>query len=102
MEVVNTEKKQLPNASTTLVLGILSLVLGCGTIGFILGIVGLVISKESKELYEQDPDAYIGYGTLNAGRVLCIIGIVFGGIGLMVALFWIIGITTLVGIFAGV
>ncbi len=104
MEVVNppqTNKALLPNASATLVLGILSLVLGCGILGLILGIIGLSISKEAKQLYDKDPDAYIGYGNLNAGRVLCIIGIVIGSISLMVLLFWILGIAALVGTFAG-
>ena len=104
MEVVDppqTKQTPLPNASGTLVLGILSLVLGCGILGLILGIIGLVISKEAKQMYDNDPDAYTGYGTLNAGRVLCIIGIVIGGISLLVLLLWILGIATLVGTFAG-
>jgi len=104
MEVVNpsqTNKIQLPNSSATLVLGILSVFLGCGTLGLILGIIGLVISKEAKQLYDKNPDGYIGYGNLNAGRVLCIIGVVLGGISLLVLLLWILGITALIGTFAG-
>ena len=50
------EKLPLPNASGVLVLGILSIVLGCGIIGLVLGIIGLVISKEGKQLYAADPD----------------------------------------------
>ena len=99
MEVVNppqTKKTALPNASSTLVLGILSLVLGCG-LGLILGIIGLVISREGKQLYEENPDAYTGYGNLNAGRVLCIIGIVLSGIAFVVFLFWAMGIATFIG-----
>ncbi|MGD2033865.1 MAG: CCC motif membrane protein [Bacteroidales bacterium] len=103
MEVVNppeTKKTSLPNASSTLVLGILSLVLGCG-FGLILGIIGLVISKEGKQLYEENPDAFTGYSNLNAGRILCIIGIVLSGIAFLVFLLWMMGIATLVGAFAG-
>jgi hypothetical protein len=104
MEVVNPQPQQkvmLPNSSTTLVLGILSLVLGCGTLGLILGIIGLVISKEGKLLYEKNPDAYTGYGNLNAGRVLCIIGIIIGGMSIVVLLFWILGLTAILGTIAG-
>ena len=100
MEVVNppqTEKVPLPNATATLVLGILSIVIGCGSIGLILGIIGLVISKEAKQLYDQNPDGYTGYSNLNAGRVLCIIGIILGSIVFCIGLFWILGITTLIG-----
>ncbi len=104
MEVVNppqTTKTPLPNASATLVLGILSIVVGCGGLGLVLGIIGLVISKEAKQMYDQNPDAYTGYGNLNAGRVLSIIGVVIGGISLLVFIFWILGIAALVGTFAG-
>ncbi len=100
MEVVNppqTEKVPLPNATATLVLGILSIVIGCGSIGLILGIIGLVISKEGKQLYDQNPDGYTGYSNLNAGRVLCIIGVILGSIALCIALFFLLGLTTLIG-----
>jgi hypothetical protein len=100
MEVVNprqSEKVPLPNATATLVLGILSIVIGCGSLGLILGIIGLVLSKEGKGLYDQNPDGYTGYSNLNAGRVLCIIGIILGGIAFCIGMFWILGITTLIG-----
>jgi len=84
MEVVN-QKQPLPNSSAILVLGILSIVLGCG-FGFILGIIGLVISKEGRTLYFQNPDKYSGYNNLNAGRILCIIGIVMGSIAIVTLL----------------
>jgi hypothetical protein len=104
MEVVNTQPSQktiLPNSSATLVLGILSLVLGCGTLGLILGIIGLVISKEAKQMYDKNPNDYTGYGNLNAGRVLCIIGIVIGGTSLLIVMLWILGITAFLGTLAG-
>lgn len=85
---METLKKQLPNASAVLVLGILSLVLNCLLIGFILGIIGLILSREGKALYAQNPDLYDGYGSLNAGRILCIISVCLGGAGLLMTLFW--------------
>lgn len=100
MEVVNpphSERIPLPNATATLVLGILSIVIGCGSVGLILGIIGLVISKEGKDLYEKNPDGYTGYSNLNAGRVLCIIGIILGSLAFCIGLLWILGITTLIG-----
>ncbi len=103
MEVVNppqTKKTVLPNASSTLVLGILSLFFWCG-FGLIFGIIGLLISREGKDLYEANPDACIGYGNLNAGRVLCIIGVVLNGIAFAVMLLWLLGIATLVGALTG-
>ncbi len=79
-------RQQLPNASAALVLGILSVVTGCGFIGLILGIIGLVISTKDKKMYDQKPEIYTGFGSLNAGRILSIIGIVLGGLVLL----WII------------
>jgi hypothetical protein len=104
MEVINpqpVQKKVLPNSGAILVLGILSLIPFCVLVGLVLGIIGLVMSKEVKQMYEKNPDAYLGYGNLNAGRILCIIGIVLGGIQLFVALLWIIGISTVIGAIGG-
>jgi hypothetical protein len=95
MEIIN-QKQPLPNSAATLVLGILSIVLG-----LVLGIIGLVISKDSKTLYFQYPDKYTGYNNLNAGRVMCIIGIVLGGvtIAIVLSVFSIVGaiISSLIG-----
>lgn len=74
-------QKKLPNATGVLVLGILSLVFTCcNPVGLILGIIGLVISREGKRAYEANPSDYKDYGNLNAGRIMSIIGIVIGGI----------------------
>lgn len=104
MEVINPQpiqKTVLPNSGATLVLGILSLFPFCVVINLALGIIGLVMSKEAKLMYEKNPDAYLGYGSMNAGRVLCIIGIVLGGIELCIAFLWIAGISTLLGALVG-
>ena len=82
--VVN--KQQLPNASTVLVMGILSLVLSCG-IGLILAIIGLNLSKEGVRLWQEDQMGWDGYGSLNAGRVMCIIGLCLNG---LVALYFLV------------
>ena len=78
-------KQQLPNATITLVLGILSIVL-CwtwGIVGLALSIIALIISKKSVALYNQNPDQYEGYGNLKAGRIMSIIGLVLSGLFLL-------------------
>jgi len=80
-------KQTLPNSTATLVLGICSLVFGCLFVGFILGIIGLAISGKSKRMYLQSPNDYSGYGALNAGRVMSIIGVILGSIAI---LYWLI------------
>jgi hypothetical protein len=72
-------KVELPNATATLVLGILSIVF-CfcyGIIGLILGIVALAISSGSMELYHENPHHFTvaSYNNLKAGRICSIIGV---------------------------
>jgi M penetrans paralogue family 26 len=74
------EKQTLPNATAVLVLGICSLVFGCFFVGLILGIIGIALSGKGRKLYRQDPNVYEGYGSLNAGFIMSIIGTVLGGL----------------------
>lgn len=70
-------KTPLPNATATLVLGILSIVT-CfcyGIIGIILGTIALVISKKPLEMYRENPEAYTQYPNLQAGRICAIVGV---------------------------
>ena len=73
-------KEKLPNSTAVLVLGICSIVLGCFFIGLILGIIGLVLSGKDNQMYKSNPELYDGYCALNAGRIMSIIGIVFGAL----------------------
>jgi hypothetical protein len=73
-------KGSLPNATAVLVLGILSIVFTCLGIGCILGIIGMLISREGRRLYRDHPDLYGNYGILNAGFILCIIGTSMGAL----------------------
>ncbi|MFN6378450.1 MAG: CCC motif membrane protein [Flavobacteriales bacterium] len=70
------QKQQLPNATAVLVLGILSLVLTCFYgLGLVLGIIGVVLGNKGKKLYRSNPEVYLGYGNLNAGWIMSIIGL---------------------------
>jgi hypothetical protein len=91
-QIIDNNRKPLPNASTVLVLGILSIVLGCG-VGLILGIIGLIQAKEPKRLYDENPDGWDNYGNLNAGRIMSIIGICLNSVAVVffVIYFLIIG-----------
>ncbi|NMH27283.1 CCC motif membrane protein [Flavobacterium silvaticum] len=71
------EKQKLPNATATLVLGILS-ILGsccCGS-GIILGIIGLVLGQKDRATYMADPEVYGNFSTSNTGKILSIVGII--------------------------
>ncbi len=79
------EKQKLPNGTTVLVLGILSIVTCCcyGIISIVLGSVGLYLSKKDLALYKENPELYSNYNNINTGRILSIIGIVLGVIYLI-------------------
>ena len=74
-------QQPLPNATSVLVLGILSIV-----VCFITGIIALVMSKKDMTLYAANPEAYTeaSYKNIKAGRICAIIGIVLQGIGLLI------------------
>ena len=78
-----SQKQTLPNATAVLVLGICSIVFGCLFVGLILGIIGLSLGSKGKKLYRENPEAYDGYGSLNAGYIMSIIGTIFGGLYLL-------------------
>jgi M penetrans paralogue family 26 len=74
-------QQSLPNATTVLVLGILSIV-----VCFITGIIALVMAKKDLALYEANPGLYseASYKNLKAGRICAIIGLVLQGIGILI------------------
>jgi hypothetical protein len=77
---MNTNDGQLPNATATLVLGILSIV-----ICFICGIIALVISNKDIALYKANPGLYstASYNNIKAGRICAIVGICLQVLGLI-------------------
>lgn len=87
-------KETLPNATATLILGICSIVFGCFFVGLILGIIGISISGKGLKMYKDNPELYEGYSSLNAGRIMSIIGIILGG---LYTIYWIIAVAILGG-----
>lgn len=91
-------KKDLPNATATLVLGIISVVM-CG-VGLITGIIALVISKKDMALIEENPDEYRegSISNLKTGRVCSIIGICLSA---LIILFYIAYFGFIISMIAG-
>lgn len=84
----------LPNATAVLILGICSIVFSCFFVGLVLGIIGIVISGKPRKLYKTNPDSYEGYGQLNAGFVMSIIGTALGAV---YVIYWMIVVAILGG-----
>jgi hypothetical protein len=76
-----SSQQTLPNSTTVLVLGILSIV-----VCFICGIIALIMSSGDKRLYEQNPGLYTtsSYDMLKAGRICAIVSLCLWGIGIVI------------------
>lgn len=76
----SNQPANLPNATATLVLGILSIV-----VCFICGIIALVISNKDVSMYRTNPELYTesSYNNIKAGRICAIIGICLQVVGLI-------------------
>lgn len=92
--------QNLPNATASLVLGIISLVgIFCyGIVGLTCGIIGLVLANKDRALYRAAPELYhpSSYSTSQAGRVCSIIGIVLSGAFLLLVIVYLIFVGTLI------
>jgi M penetrans paralogue family 26 len=88
------QPSNLPNATASLVLGIISIVgaFCYGIVGVICGIIGLVLANKDRKMYQANPELYSSssYSTSNSGRVCSIIGLVIGGIFLLIMIFALI------------
>jgi hypothetical protein len=82
--------KNLPNATASLVLGIISIA-SCwlyGLPGVITGIIALVLHSKDKKLYLTDPTAYAAsYKNSNAGKICAIIGLSISSLFLIYIIF---------------
>ena len=89
------KKETLPNSTAVLVLGICSIIFGCFFVGLILGIIGLNLAGKGRKMYNANPELYDGYGALNAGWIMSIIGTILGG---LYTFYWIIVVAILGGV----
>src|SRR6476659_8006582 len=76
------EKRNLPNATAVLILGILSICTCCcyGIVGLIFGIIALVLADKDTKIYNENPELYLNYKNVTIGKVLAVIGVVLSGI----------------------
>jgi len=92
---LNAPKIDLPNASTVLALGIISII-GCccwGIVGIVCGIIALSMAKTATELYLSDPGRYTegSYKNVNTGKTCAWIGLILSILSLVSSVItWII------------
>ena len=83
-------KVPLPNATAVLVMGICSIVFSCFFVGVVLGIIGIVLSGKGRKMYKDNPSLYEGYGQLNAGFIMSIVGTALGALYVIYWIIWVI------------
>ena len=86
-------QQNLPNATTALILGIISIVgsFCYGIVGLVCGIVGLILANRDKKLYLETPELYspASLSTSSSGRVCSIIGIVLSCVIIVIMIVYI-------------
>lgn len=99
MEITNNTQKDLPNSTTILVLGILSLIFcWCyGFIGLVLGIIAVALSNGQRRLYLESPGEYTedSYRNVNSGRTCGIIAICIAAVIMLIAIVFFMGVFSL-------
>ena len=85
------ERQKLPNATTSLVLGILSLVtcICYGVIGLPLGIIAVVLGNKAIKEFNENPENYESAGNASAGKIMGIIGIILNTLFIL-TIVWIL------------
>lgn len=77
-------QQNLPNSTPVLIMGILSIIgCCCYSVGLIFGIIGIVLANKDMKLYNANPTLFKNAGTLNTGKILCIIGIVMCSLSIL-------------------
>ncbi len=77
------ETQKLPNAVISIVLGILSFIGCCCTIGFgglVLSGIALFLVKKDEKTYAKNPEAYSNYSQVKTAKIIAIIGLILSGI----------------------
>jgi hypothetical protein len=79
----NTGTQSVPNATSALVLGILSIVT-CA-FGIVLGIIAIVLGNNAIKAYEANPSVYSksSFSNAKAGKICGIIGLALGALALL-------------------
>lgn len=88
------QQANLPNATASLVLGIISIpgAFCYGIVGLICGIIGLILANKDRQLYHSAPELYspASFSQSNAGRICSIIGLVIAGLVILYVIFVLI------------
>ncbi len=84
------EQRTLPNVTIALVLGVMSFICCCfsmGIGGIVLSGIALFLVRKDEASYAENPDEYNNYGQLKTAKTIAIIGLVLGFFALLMVLY---------------
>ncbi|RMB64068.1 DUF4190 domain-containing protein [Dokdonia sinensis] len=87
------EQQKLPNVTIALVLGIISFIACCCSMGIgglvLSGIAFYLVTKDQK-LYLENPELYGNYSQLKTARIIAIIGLALAAIAFLFSIYQIV------------
>lgn len=87
------EQQKLPNATISLVLGILSFLCCCissGLGGVIMSGIAFFLVKKDEKTYQENPEGYSNFSQVKTAKVIAIIGLVLGILALAISIWTIV------------
>ncbi|SFZ94376.1 hypothetical protein SAMN05428642_104135 [Flaviramulus basaltis] len=84
------EQQKLPNATISIVLGIISFIGCCCTSGFgglVLSGIAFFLAKKDEKTYKESPESYSNYGQVKTAKIIAIIGLVLSLIIVVIYLY---------------
>lgn len=87
------EQQKLPNATTALILGIVSFICCCfsnGIGGVIMAGIALFLTKKDTSTYNENPELYTNFGTVKTAKIISWISMVISLIIVGILVFQII------------
>ena len=87
------EQQKLPNATTSIVLGSISFICCCfsmGIGGLLLSGIAFFLAKKDEKLYAEQPDLYSNYSQIKTAKIIAIIGLIIGAIAFAWSIYTIV------------
>ena len=87
------EENKLPNATISLVLGIISFIACCFSSGFggiLLSGIALYLANKDLKAAQPDPQFYENYNTVKTARIIAIVGLVLAVITAIICIVFLI------------
>jgi hypothetical protein len=86
------EQQKLPNATISIVLGSISFIACCcsmGIFGLVFSGIAFFLANKDEKLYAQQPDLYSNFGQVKTAKIIAIIGLVLAAIALAISIYQI-------------